>query len=168
MRKMSMRGAAVSAYSLVEMLAVFTVLMILMSATLSFFYKGHGACVFYGDKALAAKETSILKKTWQGFIHKNGELFIAQPSKAVFKNGAEISIEDSGISFAANGEKRRLAIPRHSHASMALEEEAGLAPCLVLHIGFRKDRSPAEEKDFIRIVSTTTANSTVAQDAKAQ
>ena len=151
MRKMNSGKTRISAYSLVELLAVMVVATILLGSTLSFFYKGRNVCYCYTDKAMAAKATSSLKRTWREFIHANGEPFLVSPKKAAFKNGSEITIDGDKLIFETKDARRQLELPHWTEASMALEDD-GQTSCISLRLDFAKGHGAAPN-NFIRIVS---------------
>ena len=151
MRGMTHGETRVSAYSLVELLAVMVVAAILLGSTLSFFYKGRNVCYGYTDKAMAAKATSLLKRTWRGFIHENGAPFLVTPKRVAFKNGSEISIDGNMLVFETKEARRQLELPHRTVSSMALEND-DQAPCISLRLDFAREGG-ASSSDFIRIVS---------------
>ncbi len=141
-------------YTLIEMMAVIVLVGFLMNMALLFYYKSRKINSQYTEKAVQIKSVSIVSKYLRSFVHNNGETFMVNPDKVVFKNGSVMAMADNRLVFTANNVNRSLTLPKGFAATFALERNPEEPPCIIMNIVMLNSKDQPQFNKFTRIAAS--------------
>ncbi len=141
-------------YTLLEILAVISLVALLFNGALFLFYNGNHLSGKAADRAQTLKSASVLTQAWRTLVNGRSDVVKCTPERIDFADGSFAAWEKPRLVISKlNSTPQYFTLPKGTAISFAREDHPGEKPLLVLYLRASGSKGQKLEDKFIRIAA---------------